>query len=263
MKTLQIFILIIISAASFLFFGGCASTPGTERTEILSPERLINRMEANRRKVKNFLGSGTLTVKSPNFNNNASFTVTLIKPDSINLQIRGPFGIELANILVTKNTFSFYEALSNTVYRGRMNENILREIFKVNLSFSDIVDAFTGAVNLTDKLYRQPSDFQALYDRYFMAYADSANKVKSSFYINISDLAISEYRVTDFRNNPYFESFYSGFKTIENLPVPYQIKIENKTEKQFLTIEYKDIKTNLPNLNIVFDVPEDAEVVEW
>ncbi|NUN10343.1 MAG: DUF4292 domain-containing protein [Ignavibacteriaceae bacterium] len=263
MRSLYVLLLIITGAASVVFFNGCASTPSTERAEILSPERLVNRMEANRRKIKNFQGSGTLSVKTPSFSNSASFTVTMIKPDSINLQIRGPFGIELANILVTKNDFHFYEALNNTVYRGKLNEDILREIFKVNLSFSDLIDAFTGAVNLTNKLYREPSDFQVLYDRYFMAYADSANRTKSAFYINISDLAITEYRVTDFRNNPYFESFYSSFNVLEGLPVPYQIKTENKSEKQLLTIEYKDIKTNIANLNIIFDVPEDADIQEW
>ncbi len=263
MKNFILVIFVFAAGLLTLMMSGCASTPVTERPEILSPERLINRMEANRRKIKNFEGSGTITVKTPNFSNSASFTVTMIKPDSINLQIRGPFGIELANILVSKNEFNFYEALSNTLYKGHVSDDILREIFKVKLSYNDLMDAFAGAVNLSNRLYRAPSDFQVLYDRYFMAYADSSARVTASFYININDLAITEYKVTDFKNNILLEANYSSFKMLENLPVPYQIKTENKSEKQFLTIEYKEIKANINGLNINYEIPGDAEVVEW
>ena len=112
-----------------LIINGCVPSKPTEEVEILPSERLISKLEANRRKISNFEGTGTITVKSRDINTSATFKVTLIKPDSISLTIMGPFGIELAQTLVTKDKFMFYDVLQNTAYEGETNENILKEYF--------------------------------------------------------------------------------------------------------------------------------------
>ncbi|MCK7528610.1 MAG: DUF4292 domain-containing protein [Ignavibacteriales bacterium] len=85
--------------------------------------------------------------------NSATFRVVLVKPDSIYLTILGPFGIELAQALVTKQKFTFYDAPQNTAYVGAVNSESLQSIFgRINLSFEDLVDASVGAGNLTQNL---------------------------------------------------------------------------------------------------------------
>ena len=148
------------------FFNGCSSTSTSEEVEILPADRLVKKLEANRRKIRSFEGSGTLTIKTPDFNNSASFNVVMIKPDSIYLTIMGPFGIELAQALVTKRAFTFYETLSNTVYMGETNDDVLRNILRIDISFSDLLDAIIGAVNLTDRLYKNPDMYQVQNDKY-------------------------------------------------------------------------------------------------
>ena len=104
------FYLIILSIS------GCVPSKPTEEVEILPAERLVNKLEVNRRRIKTFEGSGTLYIKSPQLDNKASFQITLVKPDSIYLSIMGPFGIQLAQALVTNDNFIFYDALQNTAY---------------------------------------------------------------------------------------------------------------------------------------------------
>ncbi len=135
-----------------LLFSGCVPSQPNEDIEILPSERLINKLEVNRRRIKSFEGYGTIAVRSPRINNSANFRVVINKPDSIYLSIMGPFGVELAQILVTKENFVFYDALENTAYEGIPSNESLQDIFHIDLPFSDIIDAFIGSVNLTRNL---------------------------------------------------------------------------------------------------------------
>jgi len=54
---------------------GCVPSQPTEDYELLPSERLTNKLEANRRKIKNFDGNGTINVSTPAMDNSATFRV--------------------------------------------------------------------------------------------------------------------------------------------------------------------------------------------
>jgi len=43
---------------------GCVPSKPTDEVEILSSERLINKLEVNRRRIKSFEGNGTILVRN-------------------------------------------------------------------------------------------------------------------------------------------------------------------------------------------------------
>src|SRR5512147_1865335 len=92
-----------------LSFNGCIPSKPAEEVEILPSERLLKKLEANRRKIKELEGIGSISFKSPDLNTSSSFKVIFQKPDSVYLEIYGPFGIDLAQVLITSNDFSFYD----------------------------------------------------------------------------------------------------------------------------------------------------------
>lgn len=241
---------------------GCVPSKPTEETEILPSERLISKLEANRRKIENFEGTGTITVKSRELNTSASFKVTLIKPDSISLTIMGPFGIELAQSLVTKNEFKFYDALQNTVYEGATSEDVLKNIFRIDLSFSDMMDAFIGSVNLTKHLYKQPTKYSIDGDRYILTYVDSTSGEVTNYKVDIKELGITDYQLSK-NGDVILDGKYSHFNDVENVAVPYSIEVRNRREDQLVTIEYKRISANKKDVTIDFKLPGDATVIKW
>lgn len=255
----SILIIIILS----LYATGCVPSKPADGAEVLPSERLISKLEANRRRISNFEGSGTITVKSKELNTSASFRVTLIKPDSISLTIMGPFGIELAQTLVTKDNFYFYDALQNTVYQGETNDDVLKNIFRINLSFSDLMDAFIGSVNLTRHLYKQPTSFSIDEDHYNLVYKDTQNGETTSYKVNIKELGITDYQLEGKRGNVILSGRYSRFNDIESVAVPYNIEVQNKLENQLVTIEYKKMSANSRNTTIDFKIPGDAAVIKW
>lgn len=261
MKNMASGVLLVLLYIS-ISFNGCVPSKPTEETEILPSERLISKLEANRRKISSFEGTGTITVKSRELNTSATFKVTLVKPDSISLTIMGPFGIELAQSLVTKNEFKFYDALQNTVYEGETSEDVLKNIFRIDLSFSDMMDAFIGSVNLTKHLYKQPSKYAIDGDQYVLTYIDSTNGEVTNYKVDIKELGITDYTLSK-NGDVILDGKYSRFNDVENVAVPYSIEVRNRREDQLVTIGYKRITANNKDVSIDFKLPGDATVIRW
>ena len=261
MKRVLFYLIVLLNI--FLIFPGCVPSKPTDDVEILPSERLINKLEVNRRRIRNFEGNGTINVKASGMNQSASFRVVLQKPDSIYLTILGPFGIELAQAVVTDKNFIFYDALQNTAYKGEVNSNILQEIFKINLSFNELMDAFIGSVNLTKNLYQTPKEYNIDYDKYVLTYIEPQTNRKTIYRVDIRELGITDYFVFDENGYEQLEGIYSKFDFFENVAVPYKIEIQNKAENQRIDIEYKNIAVNKNNIVIDFKVPDDATIIKW
>jgi outer membrane lipoprotein-sorting protein len=246
-----------------LILPGCVPSKPTDDVEILPSERLINKLEVNRRRIKTFEGNGTLSVRASGMNQSASFRVVLQKPDSLYLTIMGPFGIELAQALVTDKNFVFYDALHNTAYQGEIDSNILQEIFKINLSFGELMDAFIGSVNLTKNLYQPPTEYNVDYDKYVLTYIEPENGNKTIYRVDVRELGITDYYVFNSNGDELLEGKYSKFDFHENVAVPYKIEIQNEEDNQRIDIEYKNINVNKSSIVIDFKVPGDAVIIKW
>jgi outer membrane lipoprotein-sorting protein len=259
------FILIILIAASSIPFllNGCVPSKPIDEIELLPSERLINKLEANRRKIKNFEGVGVIKIESEMYDNSASFRVIMKKPDSVYFTIMGPFGIELAQSLVTEDTYIFYDALENTAYTGEVNENVLRDIFKINLSFTDLLDAFVGSVNLTRNLYKQPDDYLVDGEEYVLTYNNAEDGVTTKYRVDIRELGITNYSIKSSADDVDLQGNYSGFELIENVAIPFEIEVINKIENQKIKINYSNIVVNNRSLFVNFTIPNDASIVEW
>ena len=255
----------ILFAVTVLIFlsEGCVPSKPIEEEELLPSERLINKLEANRRKIKNFEGVGVFEIESAQINNSANFQIILQKPDSIYFSVLGPFGMELAQALITKDNYIFYDALQNTAYTGKSDDDVLKNIFKINLSFTDLLDAFIGSVNLTPNLYKQPTNYSVEGEQYVLTYADNENELISVYKVDIRQLGITNYQLTSKDEGINLEGKYSKFEIIENVAVPFNIEILNKAQNQKVKIRYKNIYANSKGLKVKFEIPGDADIIEW
>ncbi len=245
-----------------LFFNGCVPSKPTEEVELLPSERLINKLEVNRRRIHSFEGTGTIEVTSPQLNSSANFRVVILKPDSIYLSIMGAFGIELAQALVTKDNFIFYDALENTAYEGIPDKTFLQDIFHIDLPFNDIMDAFVGSVNLTQNLYKNPDQYKVDYDQYVLTYVDTFLNSKTQYRVDIRQLGITKYTLWDEKGEVALQGKYSKFNLIRGVPVPYKIEIQRTKENQQIIINYKKMDANDKSISIDFNIPQDASVIK-
>ncbi|MCF8260723.1 MAG: DUF4292 domain-containing protein [Melioribacteraceae bacterium] len=240
----------------------CAPAKPEKEEAEFSPDRIMVKMESNRRKIKTFYGKGVMGVNSPEFSAKTNFEVRLVKPDSIRLSISGPLGFDIAEALVTKDDFTFYDVLRNKVYTGKNREGVLRDVFKVDFSFDDIMDAFAGAVNLTENLRKIPDEFNSDNSYFYFNYRNPSG-TNTQYIVDQNDLAIKEYSLTDSNNKKIFEGFYSDFRSFEGLPLPYKVIVKSSRYDQNLDIEYRLIEVNKPVSGLVLKLPKDVEYIEW
>ena len=255
------YLLIVLSLS--VLINSCVPSKPVEEERILPADRLVKKLEANRRKVKTFLGSGTINLDSPQLTAKATFQVVIKKPDSIRISFYGPFGIDLAQAVTTKRDFVFFDVINNRVYKGVTKNLSLKNIFKIDLTFNELMDAFAGAVDLTDKLRREPDNLFVNQDSYYLTYADEITGRQSQYEILVDNLAITKYKIIENPDNSVLEGTYKDFENFEDVPIPYKIRINYELMNQNINIDYRSIKVNKDVSSLTFAIPEDAQVIEW
>lgn len=258
----NILILLIAIVGALFLLEGCvpAKQPNVER-KVLPADRLLKKIEANRRKIKSFEGNGKINILSEDLDMMASFQIQIKKPDSIKFSIYGPFGIELAHTLVSRNDVVFYQPNGNVAYVGPIKPELLKRVFKVNLNFNELIDAFAGAVNLTERLSQMPDDFQINKDDYLLTYNDEDREYR--YLVNIIDNALLDYKVVEKPTKIMFQGRFTHYKQIDDVPIPFKTTIMNRSENQELVINYKNIKVNEEIGNLKLNLPDDVKIVRW
>ncbi|MCF6270752.1 MAG: DUF4292 domain-containing protein [Melioribacteraceae bacterium] len=256
---------IIIILFSIFIISGCSAEKEIKSREekIIPANRLLRKMEGDRRKIKTFQGTGTIRVKSEKFSGKTSFEIFIKKPDSIKISIYGPFGIDVAHGLFSGESFIFYDVLRNRVFTGSKSKDVLQKLFKIDLSFEDLLDSFTGAVNLTTKLRSEPTDYEVLEDIYNLTYIDRAINKKSIYRITKDELKITEYLVSTLSGKELLSGEYSKFKDYEDVPIPSALLIRNREKGESINIEYKKIIVNKEIKSLSIYLPTDIETIEW
>ncbi len=255
---------IVVILIGLLFIVGCSGEKEISRVQKLIPaNRLLKKLEGNRRKIKTFEGTGTLSIKSEKFTGKTSFKISIKKPDSIKISIYGPFGIDIAHGLFMKNKFIFYDVLKTRVITGENSKDVLKKMFKIDLSFEELIDAFAGAVNLTEKLRREPTDYKLTDDIYTLTYVDTLLDKRNIYRITKENLKITEYQVTSLNNKELLLGEYSKFKTYEGVPIPLSLLVRNRSKHQSIKINYKKITVNQPIKSLKIKLPTDVTKIKW
>ena len=126
-----------------------------------------------------------------------------------------------------------------------------------------VVDAFAGAVDLTDKLRREPDELFVKDDTYYLSYSDDVTGRHSLYEILIDDLAITKYKILEQPSNTILEGTYRDFDMFDDVPLPYKINVNYKLMNQDIDINYRSIEVNNDIGSLSFAIPEDVEIVEW
>ncbi|MFA5805661.1 MAG: DUF4292 domain-containing protein [Melioribacteraceae bacterium] len=258
----SLFLFMIAALISQLYLNGCAPSTPVQVDRMISSDRLIKRLEANRRKIKSFVGTGSISIKTAEMDATSSFQVEIKKPDSVKVSFYGPFGIDLAFALITPQNFQFYDAINNIYYKGKVKPGVLKDILKVNISFDELIDVATGSVNLTDKLRSEPNKFEAVDDLYKLTYIDSVSRKSSMYWVRSEELEIRQYQQNDSKGKNLVDTKYSGFKKMEDTPIPSQINLNDLLNNQKIKIEYRTIEVNKEIGKLKIDIPDDAKIIE-
>jgi hypothetical protein len=213
--------------------------------------------------VKSLKGNGNISLEDSGGGNSGNFRVSVLKPDSIFLNVTGPFGINVAKALISRDTFLFHDAFNNVVVTGKPSAKNLTELIKINVEFDDIIDI----ISCTPNFFREGEAVPQIDTRFednevVLIYQNDAGNI-IRYFINLKNRYISKRTVYSGSGKIIQEETYQSYYQKDDMWLPRSIKVSLPMEGQSLSFYFEKHEINSKDLNFDFSIPKNTKVLQW
>ena len=251
----------ILFLSVLLVLGGCASIPPAHLAgKSITPDMVQRTVTVNRGRIQSMNGAGTITVESLEMAQSGSFELVLRKPDSILVKIEGPFGIHVGSALLTRSGFTFYNSIQNQLVTGSVNAANLNRIFRVNLTFDELLNLFTGG-SFFEGDRNSPDSLTIEDNQFVMTYGNSDGTRR--YWIDPATLLITKIQHTDTRGKLVLEERFEKFKAVGDASLPRQIRLTQHQAHRVVAVAFSSLAINTDAAPLVLEIPTNAERVRW
>jgi hypothetical protein len=227
-------------------------------------KEIKEKVNRNYKLIESLSASGSVAFDSPEMSNSGSIEVRIRKPDTVYVKVEGPFGIDIAEALITRTGFIYYNAQENRAITGPTTENNIDAILRVSVNFDELINSLSGSFyfkeNSEDSLNAGSED-----NSYVLQV--TGENMKKKYFISPNMFVINKYGVFDNNNHSEFEVTYSKFKieTVDSDTIyfPNQIEIHRPDKKQTLWLYYDDKEINKKKLVFHIKIPSSAKLIKW
>jgi hypothetical protein len=254
--------IILIFLLSLIY--NCTGSGSNEILEEIRISELKQRINKNSELITSLEASGNIAFDSPEQSGQGWFDLKIKKPDTVFIKITGPFGISIANALITRKDFIYYNVQENKAIYGPTNEINIGAILRIKVTFDELINGFTGMF----AFYSEPNDtLAAESERGMYLIKTNENELLKKYFIDPGLFIINKYNSFDINNKPlvevnyekYFEESASGKK----IYFPSSIKVKNILKKQSVYIDYANKEFNKSNLTFNIKIPKSATIIKW
>ncbi len=251
---------VFVIGALLLLAESCATHKAIIGSRTISADQVHEVVRANQSRILTATGEGTISVETPAVAQSGSFRLTLKKPDSLLVNLQGPFGIKIGSALVTRTNFLFYSSLENRLYSGETTSRNLQRIMRVSIGFDDLINLFTGGVFFKDDT-GAPDATGVEDDQFFLSYRNGP--VIHKYFIDPQTLLITRTEALDGDGKLEFEQRFLNFQTVDSAVVPFNIRLIQPKERRMISVVYSELMLNAPDLSFQFSYPQNAKRVTW
>ncbi|HTR80393.1 MAG TPA: DUF4292 domain-containing protein [Bacteroidota bacterium] len=242
---------------SLVLLSSCAPTKELRKPAISrSAREVIDAVNNNRYAVSTFDAKGSISVETPSFMNSGSFELWLKRPDSVRVDVEGPFGIHVASALFAHDRYVFYNSFKNEVMEGKFDVRNMPDFMNIRLDPSDIVDTFCGTRRfLPDESL--PDSFSIDRDSYMLLFRHDNGTTR--YRVDGENLRITSVEHIDFTGNVWSEEHFEFEKDGNGAVVPESIELNEVSAQSSVSLFYDKVHINKPVSAMVLDVPADAQ----
>jgi hypothetical protein len=250
-----------------IFISGCSGSEAGEQQKELNNiplKEIKEKVNKNSLAIESLEASGSIAIDSPEMSNSGSIEIRIRKPDSIFVKLEGPFGIDIANALITRNDFIYYNVQENLVITGPSTDINIGAILRIKVSFDELLNSFAGSFHFdTDN----NDSMNAVAEN--NAYLIQVNKpfVKQKYYVEPNAFIVSRYSVVDPADNLLFDVNYSNFTSEPtggvNVNFPNYIILNRPDKKQTVWLKYDTKEINKKNISFKMRIPKSAKTLKW
>ncbi len=250
---------LIIIFLSTLFLYSCTASDVKINPNV-SFEELKSRVNENSMKLQSLDADGEISIDSPDISNSGSITVSINKPDSVFTKLEGPFGMDIADLLITRSNFIYYKPQDNTVIRGPSNSRYLGIIMKIDIEFDDIINAFSGKFSFNDETYDEET--VSVDKGSYLIALKNEDEIKK-FWIDPENYYVTKIGSYEINGDTKIEILYENFYESDGIHFPKNITITRPKERQNIWLTYSREKFNNNKLTYRLKIPKSAKQINW
>ncbi|MGA7159852.1 MAG: DUF4292 domain-containing protein [Bacteroidota bacterium] len=244
---------------SMIALSGCAPTKELRRPAAnRSAQEVIDAVNAHRHDVTTLEAKGSISAETPSFANSGSFELRLKKPDSILVDIEGPFGIHVASALFAKDHYIFYNSFKNEVIEGDVDKGNLPAFMNIRIDPADVVDMFCGTRTFLPE-EASPDSFTIGDDSYVLFFRH--NNGATRYIVDGQVLLITGIEHIDSAGEVWSEERFEYDRRDDGTIVPQTVRLSQYTLQTSVSLEYDDIHINVPLGPMTLHIPPDARRV--
>jgi hypothetical protein len=201
---------------------------------------------------------------------NRSFNANLriCKDSAIWMSISPALGIEVARVLIDKDSVRFINRLNSTYFKGGFA--YLNNMLQVDVNFKMIQSVLIGNAYLhysVDKYIQDRENAELVLSTLKFRKIKRENELEppqiltQEIWYSPVQQKITKMEMQDYRPTRKFSVHYNAFETVDGLSVPAKINIEASAKKELkIALEYSKIGLN-KELNLPFNIPDGYEPI--
>lgn len=233
---------------------------GKVGSKTVSPDVVRRMIRENHERVHSLNAAGTISVETPEIAQSGSFELMLRKPDSVLVKVEGPFGIDVGSALITKDSFLFYNSLRNQLVAGPVNTANLRRIFKVDLTFEELIALFAGGDFLPGD-EGDPESIVSEENQIVLTYGSDIGTRR--YFIDPALQLITRIQHLDSSGKLFLEARFERIRQAGGAALPRYIRITQHYRRQVVSVAFSSLEVNGDRPPLTLDIPQNAERVKW
>lgn len=221
----------------------------------LPPAELTARVHARDSRIVSMTGKGSVAFEGPEAAGSAFFDMSLRKPDSLLVSLEGPFGIDAGFLFMSRQKFVMYSSMENRAVVGVPAPGTLRGVIPIDLTFEQIIDAFTGGLPLPEG---SPTGYALDNGRIRAEYLREGRR--STFWVDPATDLVVRSEVRDAAGQLLLETASSRIVERNGIPVPGHVTVSFPSAGQHLSIHYSSLEINEATPSFSYSVPGNARI---
>jgi outer membrane lipoprotein-sorting protein len=256
--------LLYIFSFTLIVILACSGAKNNRELEKIPVKEIKQKVNEQFNKIETLEAEGTIAFDSPDMSNSGYIELNLKKPDSIYFKIEGPFGIDVASALITRENFIYYNVQENKVIMGPTTDINIGAILRIKVSFDELINSFSGSFYFTDE-DKDSIDAASENGSYVLLVKKDFGKKK--YLIEPQTYTVNNYSVFNNKGKIILDVDYSKFETESTADgivyFPDQITIHRPDVRQTVWLYYESKEINKKELSFKIKYPKSAKIVRW
>ena len=250
----------ICLAVPVLILNACSGSQNDGSLEKIPIKEIKQKVNENSSRIETLEASGNISFDSPEQSGSGWLELKIKKPDTVYVKIEGPFGISIANALITRTDFTYYNVQDNKVITGPSTDINIGAILRIKVTFDELINGFTGGFNLPDG-FNDSTGAESENNMYII------RNGMQKFLIEPNRFTVQKYNSFDGESKTIVEVNYSAYSEestgSSSVNLPTSLKIKNPSKSQTVYVDYINKEINKKDLSFKMKIPKSAKVIKW